>query len=123
MVIKLLGFIVNLWFASMLTGCIAVVAGTAAAGGYIIGKDDRSMEQIVQDATITTSVKAVLLRDSDIHGFDIDVDTYEGIVTLHGHVENRNQYDRAKKLSKSIKHVRQVKMELKIIPLEVEERR
>lgn len=121
MYIRLLRFAVSLCYLWMLTGCIAVVAG-AAAGGYIVGKDERSMEQIAKDVVITASVKTSLLRDSQIHGFDIDVDTHEGVVTLHGHVESKSQYERAKKLSQSIKGVKQVKMELKIIPLEVEER-
>lgn len=121
MYIKLLGLAVSLCYLSMLTGCIAVVAG-AAAGGYIVGKDERSMEQIAKDVVITTSVKTALLRDSQIHGFDINVDTHQGVVTLRGHVENKSQYERARKLSQSVKDTKQVKMELKIIPLEVEER-
>jgi|TARA_Y100000310_G_scaffold341413_1_gene440465 hyperosmotically inducible protein len=99
-----------------LSGCIAVVAGGAAAGGYVVGKDDRTVEQIARDAAITTSVKTSLLRDSQIHGFDINVDTKVGIVTLRGHVEDRKQYERAKELSESVKDVKEVKMELRIIP-------
>ncbi len=121
MYIKLLSFTVSLCLASLLTGCVAAVAG-AAAGGYIVGKDDRSVEQIAQDAAITTKVKTALLRDPQIHGFRINVDTHAGVVTLHGHVQNNKQYERAKELSQDVKDVRQVIMDLKIIPPEVEDR-
>jgi len=122
MYIKLVGFTISLLLVLMLSGCIAVVAGTAAAGGYLVGKDERSVEQIALDATITATVKTVLLRDSSVHGFDINVDTHYGVVTLHGHVENKNQYKRAKELSQSVKDVKEVKMDVKIIPMDVEER-
>jgi osmotically-inducible protein OsmY len=44
-----------------LGGCVAAVVGGAAAGGYYVGKDDRSAERIAADAAITADVKARLI--------------------------------------------------------------
>lgn len=47
-------------------------------------KADRSAGQVIDDATITASVKAKLLEDDRTEGFDINVDTVSGGVTLRG---------------------------------------
>ena len=45
---------------------------------------DRTAGQTLDDATITASVKAKLLDDARTKGFDINVDTRNGVVTLKG---------------------------------------
>lgn len=63
------------------------LAGVAAANDYASEqkpKSDRSAGQIIDDASITASVKAKLLEDNRTKGFDINVDTVNGRVTLRG---------------------------------------
>ena len=45
-----------------MTGCVAAVAGAAAAG-YYVGKDERTAGEIADDVTIGTSLKTLLIRD------------------------------------------------------------
>lgn len=45
---------------------------------------DRTAGQTLDDATITAAVKAKLLEDARTKGFDINVDTRNGVVTLKG---------------------------------------
>lgn len=56
------------------------LAGTAAAHESA----ERSAGQVIDDATITASIKAKLLEDDRTEGFDINVDTVKGHVTLRG---------------------------------------
>lgn len=56
------------------------LAGTAAAHESA----ERSAGQVIDDATITASIKAKLLEDDRTEGFDINVDTVKGRVTLRG---------------------------------------
>lgn len=51
-----------------------------------------------QDTSITSNVKAALIRDHQIDAFNIKVTTYHGAVTLNGYVKESAQ------ISKSIKH-------------------
>lgn len=106
-----------------LCNCTAVVVGTAAAGGYLLGKDERSAQQIAEDAAITARVKSELVRDRRINALDINVDTYNAVVTLEGHVKNRSDQERAVLLAKSVKGVSRVVQKLTIIEAPVEERR
>lgn len=56
------------------------LAGTAAAHESA----ERTAGQVIDDATITASIKAKLLEDDRTEGFDINVDTVKGHVTLRG---------------------------------------
>ncbi len=49
---------------------------------------DRSFGEVVDDATITATVKSKLLWSKNTDGLDIHVDTNMGKVTLHGAAEN-----------------------------------
>jgi hyperosmotically inducible protein len=102
----------------LLSGCTAVVIGGAAAGGYYLGKDSRSVEQIATDAKITASVKTALLRNDTIHAWQINVDTFENVVVLHGSVGNRTEYKLAEEIAASVKDVRSVDSRLEIVDVE-----
>ncbi len=93
---------------ALLPGCAALVVGGAAAGGYYVGKDKRSVSQIADDASITSAVNAKFLGDNDIRTLDIDVDTYEGVVTLTGTVTSETAHQHAVELAKQVKGVKRV---------------
>lgn len=54
--------------------------------------------QAIDDAAITASVKSKYLLDDTLKGLQIDVDTEQGVVTLHGSVQS----DAAKELATQI---------------------
>jgi hyperosmotically inducible protein len=60
------------------------------------------------DAWITSKVKAALLTDDVVNGLDVNVDTTEGRVTLHGAVASEQQKERAEKRAREIEGVTQV---------------
>jgi hyperosmotically inducible periplasmic protein len=99
---------------ALLSGCAAVVVGGAAVGGYYLGKDDRSADVIAKDAAITAEVKSKLIAAPGISSGQINVDTYEGVVTLRGEVGNESQGATAENLARSVSGVKAVKTELKL---------
>jgi hyperosmotically inducible protein len=99
---------------ALLTGCAAVVVGGAAAAGYYVGKDDRSADVIAKDAAITGEVKTKLIAEPGIRSGQINVDTYEGIVTLRGEIGDSSQGATAERLARSVSGVKAVKTELKL---------
>ena len=68
----------------------------------------RTAGQVVDDATITTEVKAKLFDQSFLRGFAISVDTFEGTVTLTGAVQSETQKDSAGTIAGSVYGVRGV---------------
>lgn len=97
------------------TSCTATMVGGAGVGGYHIGKDKRSFGTIVDDGTITTKINAKYVQDSDIKTMDIDVETYQGVVTLYGHVQNKMTLRKAIAIAESTQGVKEVRSELRVI--------
>lgn len=95
-----------------LGGCVAAVVGGAAAGGYYAGKDERSAERIAADAAITADVKARLIAEPGIRSLSINVDTYEGNVSLKGQVASSEQRATAERLARQVRGVKSVRNEL-----------
>ncbi len=104
--------VVLLACSAALGGCAALMVGGAAAGGYVVGKDERSAGQIARDAAITADVKAGLIGSYGLNAFRIDVDTYNGNVTLKGNVDTSAQRAEAERLARKAKGVRGVRSEL-----------
>ena len=105
-----------LFAALQSSGCIWLAVGGTGAATYEVAKDERTIGTKLEDAAITSSVKARLLTDEQIDAFDINVDTYEGVVTLHGHTETRSDRTRAIKIASGVKGVRSVTSQLRVLP-------
>jgi len=58
-----------------------------------------------QDAKITASVSAGLIKDPDLSAIKIDVDTKNGVVTLYGPAPSQAALDRATVIAKAVKGV------------------
>ena len=112
---NVLSVIFSIFFTLLLTGCTTVLIGGAGAGGYVVGTDERPVGVISEDIAITASVKATLIKDEQIEAFDINVDTYRSVVTLHGDVKNSSQLNRAIQLARTVKGVKNVISKLAVI--------
>lgn len=66
----------------------------------------------LNDAAITASIKADLLRDPDLSVLKIEVETRDGVVTLNGLAGNDAAKARAEKMAQSVKGVREVRNHL-----------
>ena len=62
----------------------------------------------VTDDTITDQVRIKLASDPVVKGGALTVDVKQGVVTLSGAVEQDKQKDKAEKLAKKVKGVKQV---------------
>ena len=67
------------------------------------------------DAWITTRVKMALLTDDTVDGLDVDVDTIDGRVTLHGKVDSAVEKAEAESLARQVDGVQQVRNLLAVV--------
>lgn len=51
--------------------------------------------EYLDDSVVTTKVKAELLRDPDVSGFAVNVETFKGIAQISGFVDNAAERRRA----------------------------
>lgn len=82
------------------TGCTAMTGQTAG--------------QYVDDATISTHVKAKLVADKASNFTRVDVDTTNKVVSLTGVVQSAEQKHRAEQLAMQVAGVRDVENNLQI---------
>ena len=106
--------VVALLLAGLLSGCAAVAVGGAAAGGYYVVKDERTMAEIYDDASITAAINSRFLKDDLVSAVDVNVDTDRGEVTLKGTVDNPAVARRAYDLAYSVEGVTRVISQLTI---------
>ncbi|MEA1971003.1 MAG: BON domain-containing protein [Thermodesulfobacteriota bacterium] len=74
----------------------------------------RTAGVVIDDASITTQVKAKLLHDKILTGLAISVSTFEGEVTLIGAVKTLGIKQHASRVAGSVAGVRSVKNLLRI---------
>lgn len=74
----------------------------------------RSVGTQIDDATITTRLKAALTGDDVVRARDIDVDTLDGVVTLSGRVHSEEESARAEELARGVDGVQDVDNQLEV---------
>jgi osmotically-inducible protein OsmY len=74
------------------------------------------------DPWITAKVKTSLLTASDVDGLDINVDTVDGRVTLHGQASTAAEKARAEELARGVSGVHEVRNLIQVVPASREER-
>lgn len=101
-------------FVLLLKGCAAAMVGGAGAGGYYVGKDERDAATILNDASITSSINAQFLTTKGISTFDINVDTFNGVVILQGEVPSLKIKNKIINIAKQTTDVKKVISKLKL---------
>ena len=91
-----------------LAGCDQRAATTAG------GAPAETPGNALDDAVITTKVKAALVTDQDAKGADTSVQTRKGEVILSGFVDSQAQRDRQVQLAKAVQGVQSVDNHLMI---------
>jgi len=73
-------------------------------------------QQQVDDATVTTKVKAEFLKDGRVSPTRVSVETTNGVVTLKGEVPTQQEKDAAEQAAKKVEGVKSVKNEITVNP-------
>jgi osmotically-inducible protein OsmY len=85
------------------SGC-AVVRGQETAGAY------------VDDAAITTAVKAKFVEDKTVAALSISVETLNGTVQLSGFAKSSAEKMQAENIARGVKNVRSVRNDIVVRP-------
>lgn len=73
-----------------------------------------STGEYVDDAVITSKVKAAILGESTLKSAEINVETYKGVVQLSGFVSSQAAASKAVDLARAVKGVSSVKNDMRI---------
>ena len=97
--------------SSMIRNVFAVLLIAALVACASTPKQESTGEYI-DDSAITTKVKADLLADNILKGFEISVETYKGIVQLSGFVDTASTKERATEIARKVAGVKEVRNNL-----------
>jgi osmotically-inducible protein OsmY len=91
---------------------IVIISSTGCA----VSRGQESVGAYVDDAGITTKVKAQLLDNKDVSGTSISVETLKGTVLLSGFAKNMTEKNIAERIARNVKGVKEVKNEITVRP-------
>lgn len=98
-----------------LTALVVLGLGTVAfTTGCTSTSTGKSTGEYIDDAGITTRVKAAFLRDPMVSFMDVGVDTFKGTVQLNGFVDTAEQRSRAEQIAASVPGVVSVQNQLTV---------
>ncbi len=91
----------------------AIVGTVLALGAGCSSTPSRETTgQYFHDAAITSKIKARILKNQTLQGFQIKVDTYRGHVILSGFVNRASQVRQAMRIARTTSGVRSVRNDL-----------
>ena len=94
----------------------AGVVGLGGLGGCAVTSGQSSMGQYVDDATITSRVKARMAEDPAVSAMRIQVETLNGTVQLAGFAATQAEKDKAGMLARGVPDVREVRNNIIVRP-------
>jgi osmotically-inducible protein OsmY len=101
----------NKWLMSWVL-MLSVLSLFAALAGCASTPSSDSTGEYIDDATITTKVKAAFVKDDEVSALHIHVTTYKGVVQLSGFADNKDEIDRAVDLARNVNGVKSVKNDI-----------
>ena len=102
-------------FRTTLTAAAMALAVLTTAG-CAVSRGQESTGAYVDDATITTNVKAKLPEDKTTGGMSINVDTLNGTVAMSGFAKSQAEKDRASEIARTTSGVKEVRNNLIVRP-------
>ena len=95
----------------------AAIAGiTILSTGCSVTRDQQTVGSYVDDAGITTAVKAKMAEDKNVSAAAISVETLNGTVQLSGFAKSQAEKNQAEAIARSTKHVREVRNSIVVRP-------
>jgi osmotically-inducible protein OsmY len=99
---------------SKLSRVLGVALLATVLGACAGSPTKESTGELVDDSVITTKVKSKLVGDKDVSAFDVQVETFKGVVQLSGFVSSEQERRRAAELARSIGGVKEVRNDLQV---------
>jgi osmotically-inducible protein OsmY len=96
------------YFTAVFLAFFVFLAGCASTD------TEKSTGEYIDDAAITTKVKAAFVEDDDLKASEIQVETFKGVVQLSGFVANPNHVAKASKVAREVNGVQSVKNDIRL---------
>ncbi|WP_119154875.1 BON domain-containing protein [Caldimonas tepidiphila] len=88
------------------------LTGVLGLSGCAVTSGQSTVGQYVDDATITTRVKARFAQDPQVSAMRLNVETLKGVVQLSGFAASQAEKQRAEQVASGVPDVRQVRNDI-----------
>lgn len=103
-------------YASALALAAAAGLTLVTATGCSVARNQQSVGSYIDDAGITTAVKARMAEDPAVAATSISVETLNGTVQLSGFAKSQAEKNRAESIARETRHVREVRNSIVVRP-------
>lgn len=93
---------------------LATALTLATVVGCTSTPEQKGTGEYIDDAVITTKVKAAIFNEPTLKASEINVETYKGVVQLSGFVGSEASKDKAAAVAKEVKGVKSVKNDIRL---------
>jgi osmotically-inducible protein OsmY len=97
---------------------ISMMILTAVLATMMIGCASTSKQEgtgeYFDDSVITTKVKAAIFKEPSLKSFEINVETFKGVVQLSGFVSSEANIQKAAEVARSVKGVKSVNNDMRV---------
>jgi osmotically-inducible protein OsmY len=80
--------------------------------GCAVARDQQSVGSYIDDATLTTRVKAKFAEDKTVSAMSISVETLKGVVQLSGFAKSAEERSKAEELARNVSGVASVRNDI-----------
>lgn len=101
---------------SVALSTFAAAIALSALPGCAVHRGQETVGEYIDDAAITTKVKAKFAEDKTVDATSISVETLNGTVMLSGFAKSGTEKSQAEALARDVKGVKSVKNELTVRP-------
>jgi osmotically-inducible protein OsmY len=93
-----------------------MAAALLTSTGCAVGRGQETVGAYVDDAGITTLVKARMAENESVSATSISVETLNGVVMLSGFAKSTTERNTAESIARGVKHVKSVRNEIAVRP-------
>lgn len=97
---------------ALVLAAVVSAAALLVTGGCAVVRDQQSVGSYIDDATLTTRVKAKFADDPMVSAMSISVETLKGVVQLSGFAKSGEERARAGKLAQDVSGVQSVRNDI-----------
>ena len=94
----------------------ALTGITLIGSGCAVGRGQETAGAYVDDAAITTSVKARFVEDKTVSAMSISVETLNGTVQLSGFAKSAAEKAQAENIARGVRNVKSVRNDIVVRP-------
>jgi len=92
---------------------VFAILALLSSAGCSSSRNHESTSEYISDTTITAKVKAAILNEPSLKSFEVNVETFKGVVQLSGFISPEANWNKAVEITLAVKGVKSVRNDMR----------